>query len=87
MFRRIKDVIDLYILSYCWDGSKKELITLSKSLGKVLGDFECFKTRYADLEHAYNKYNNSATTLHFNQVYNRVCIFLAPFGSTIENCY
>lgn len=87
VFRRIKDVIDLYILSYCWCGSKKELTNLSKSLNKTLGDFECFKTRYSDLEHAYSRYNNSATILEFSKVYNRVYNFLAPFNSDIEDCY
>ena len=87
VFRRVKDVIDLYILSYCWNGNKKELIKLCNSLGKTLGDFKDFQTRYADLEHAYNKYNNSATVLAFNQVYTRVYNFLAPFASDIVNCY
>lgn len=87
VFRRIKDVIDLYILSYCWCGNKKELTNLSKSLGKTLGDFDSFKTRYTDLEHAYSKYNNSATILPFRQIYSRVYSFLTPFINNIENCY
>lgn len=55
IFRRVKDVIDLYILSYSWRGSYHSLLTLSKEADRAFESFEKFTENFSDLEHAYNK--------------------------------
>lgn len=79
IFRRIKDVIDLYILSYCWKGHYLYLLSLSKDADRAFKNFEKFAENFADLEHAYKKYSNSASGGDFKEVYKRVFDFLAPF--------
>lgn len=79
IFRRIKDVIDLYILSYSWKGSYRSLLNLSKDADRAFENFEKFTENFSDLEHAYKKYSNSASGGDFKEVYKRVFAFLAPF--------
>ena len=79
IMRRVKDIIDLYILSYIWKGSYLDIINVIKYLGREFEDFDRFINNYSDLEHAYSKYKNKASILPFNQVYNRVKIFIEPF--------
>lgn len=81
IFRRIKDVIDLYILSYCWSGTSNSLIELSKYTGRLIDDLSRLTTYYKELEHAYSKYDNKASVLPFEQIHSRVVTFLAPFIS------
>lgn len=78
VFRRIKDVIDLYILQYIWRGTYIELqntIRQNKSIDK----FSEFINDTEKLEHAYSKYKNKASRYDFNTVYNRVRDFIGPF--------
>ncbi len=79
VYRRIKDVIDLYILSYCWKGSYQSLLTLSKDADREFEAFTHFTENFSGLEHAYSKYHNSASGGDFREVYKRVFAFLAPF--------
>lgn len=80
VFIRIKDVIDLYILSYCWSGSNIQILKLIQASGKSIDMFNEFMNSYNELEHAYVKYNNTATNnLPFEVVYGRVKIFLEPY--------
>lgn len=79
IFRRIKDVIDLYILSYSWKGSYRSLLTLSKEVEREFESFAHFTENFSGLEHAYSKYHNSASGGDFREMYKRVFAFLAPF--------
>lgn len=87
IFRRVKDIIDLYILSFCWGGCSKDLVDLARVIGKPIDDFDRLTLCYKDLEHAYNKYKNKASVLPFNVVYDRVLEFLAPFISGADGNY
>ena len=79
VMRRVKDIIDLYILSYSWCGYNTDIINLSKHLSKHIDTFEKFINSKHDLAHAYSRYKNKASVLDFNLVYNRVYSFLSPF--------
>lgn len=79
VMRRVKDVIDLYILSFIWRGKYSYISCLLESLSREVEDFDRFLHYYKDLEHAYSKYKNKASILPFDVVYKRVCIFLKPF--------
>lgn len=80
VFRRIKDVIDLYILSYCWSGSNIQILQLIQASGKSIEMFNEFMNNYTELLHAYSKYSNTATeNISFEIIYSRVKIFLEPY--------
>lgn len=80
VFRRIKDVIDLYILSYCWSGSNIQILQLIQASGKSIEMFNEFMNNYTELLHAYSKYSNTATeNIPFEIIYSRVKIFLEPY--------
>lgn len=87
VMRRIKDVIDLYILSYIWRGSVDSVYNYIAYLGKDLGDFSNFTGRLKELEHAYSKYRNKCSILPFNIVYNRVYLFLIPIINKKKGVY
>lgn len=85
--RRIKDVIDLYILSYIWKGDINLVYNYMSSSGKDLGDFDCMLNKYSELEHAYSRYRNKASILPFDIVYKRVLFFIEPFIKGIGGVY
>ena len=67
--RRIKDMIDLYIIFNMWNGN---LIDVVSTFNVDLGDFSFFKNNIAELKHAYSRYTNSASVLPFEVVYQYV---------------
>lgn len=84
VMRRIKDVIDLYILSHIWRGSNTNILQIVNSSGRELNVFQSFTMRYDELTHAYSKYRNKASCLDFNIVYSRVLKFVSPFINNIN---
>lgn len=87
IFRRIKDIIDLYILSYCWKGYSKDLVELSLYLQRPFDDLSRLANCYEELEHAYSRYRNKASILSFNIIHQRVVKFLLPFSNKDNNNY
>lgn len=85
VFRRIKDVIDLYILSFNWVGCNTDLIELLLYLNKQLGGFVEFNTKYNELKHVYSKYHNKAATLDFDIIYKRAKVFMQPFICRVKD--
>lgn len=84
IMRRVKDIIDLYILSYIWKGYYLDIVNVLNYLGRTLEDFYRFINNYNELEHAYSKYKNKASILPFSQVYNRVRLFIEPFIRSVN---
>ena len=87
IFRRVKDVIDLYILSYIWSGTSDSIFEYIKILNTSLESFSEFKTGYESLNHAYSKYINKCRVLPFDIVYKRVYLFLSPIISCKNGLY
>lgn len=87
IFRRIKSIIDLYILSYCWKGYSTGLIELSIHLSRPFDDLSRLTKYYNELEHAYSKYKNKVVVLPFNIIHTRVIKFLQPFISKSNKIY
>lgn len=56
VFRRIKDVVDLYYISKVFAFNESEVIETLKSNGRSLDSFDGFLHRTDDLEHAYEKF-------------------------------
>lgn len=56
VFRRIKDVVDLYYLSGVFDFNRDEIIKTLENSGRELGRFDGFLHRSAELRHSYEKF-------------------------------
>ena len=59
IFRRVKDVVDLYYLSKVFPFHSADINQILKDNGRELGSFHCFLHRKSELEHAYDKFRLS----------------------------
>lgn len=53
--RRMKDVLDIYIISFLTKIDMDEMHQIWNETGRELGNFEAYKTRIAELGKAYDK--------------------------------
>ena len=74
VFRRIKDVVDLYYLSHTFDFDRAAVLDALKNSGRVLGNFDGFLNRADDLQHSYEKFRFSGdvTNPPFEEAYQAV---------------
>ncbi|MFC2314445.1 MAG: nucleotidyl transferase AbiEii/AbiGii toxin family protein [Selenomonas massiliensis] len=79
VFRRAKDLVDVYILSHSKDVNLLDVHRTIHAGGRTLGSFEEFRTRQEDLKHAYEKLANVENKPDFSALYGRLETFLAPF--------
>lgn len=56
VFRRIKDVVDLYYISQVFDFNKAEIMEALQTSGRTLDSFDAFLHRKDELEHSYEKF-------------------------------
>ena len=78
IFRRIKDVADLYYISKVFDFDCDEVNKTLKYCGRVLGDFDVFLHEQEKLKHAYEifRFSGDARKPTFEEVYNAVKSFI-----------
>ena len=79
IFRRAKDLIDVYAFSDCVEVNTHSILAITEQKGRVLGDFDEFVDRKNDLEHAYNKLRGVEGKPDFAKVYEQLATFLEPF--------
>jgi len=79
VFRRTKDIYDLYVLSLLGDYTLPNIIEVLKYNERTLCEFEEFLRRKEDLEHAYNKLEGISNKPDFETVYSRILDFCLPF--------
>ena len=81
VFRRIKDVVDLYYLSKVFRYDKKDVLLTLKNSGRKLDRFQGFLTRMDDLRHSYEKFRFSGDVSKppFDEVYQTVRSYILPF--------
>ena len=79
IFRRTKDLIDIYALSHCVDVSSKDIFDICNSKGNEIKDFDEFYNRKGDLEHSYEKLKGVLGKPNFNEVYVHLDNFVKPF--------
>lgn len=74
VFRRIKDVVDLYYLSKVFSFEKNEVIQTLKNSDRTLDTFQGFLYRKDDLRHAYEKFRftGGVDKPSFNEIYSSV---------------
>ena len=56
VFRRVKDVVDLFYLSKVFDFDKDDVLERLKESNRELGDFHGFLHRTDELQHSYEKF-------------------------------
>lgn len=84
VFRRCKDMYDLYLLSHLRGFKTLEIKEILTNQGVALEGFVEFQLRLAELLHAYEKLRGIEDKPSFDVVYNRVFTFVRPFISNTE---
>ena len=85
VFRRVKDLIDLYYAARVYKPEWPEVLQAVKDSGRTLGSFDSFLTRTEDLRHAYNKFRFDGDVIKpaFDEVYQTVREYIAEALPTI----
>ena len=80
IFRRAKDIVDVYALSHCVRVDTSEIFEVfRKNSEREVGAFTEFLVRRADIQHAYNKLTGVEGKPPFDDVYVHLSKFLHPF--------
>jgi hypothetical protein len=80
MFRRSKDLVDVYALTHCVKVLTTEIFEIIKSKNLELGEFTEFLTRRDDVEHAYTKLHGIEGKPAFEDIYPYLTEFIYPFA-------
>ena len=80
IFRRAKDIIDVYTLSHCVDVYSDSIFDICKLKGSEMKAFDEFYNRKHDVEHAYIKLRGVLGKPDFNDTYDHLNIFIKPFA-------
>ena len=74
VFRRVKDVVDLYYLSKVFPFQKEEILQALASSGRALGSFDGILYRKDELRHSYEKFRftGDVNKPPFEEVYDAV---------------
>lgn len=74
VFRRIKDVVDLYYLSKVFEFNRNEILQTMKNSGRSLDTFHAFLHRKDELKHSYEKFRLSGNVYKppFDVIYDTV---------------
>jgi len=85
MFRRSKDIIDVYALAHCVKVQTSEIFEIFKSNpNREVGSFDEFYMRRQDVEYAYNKLTGIEGKPNFDVVYSYLENFIQPFAKKDE---
>lgn len=78
VFRRVKDVIDLYYISKVFDFNREEIIRTLENGNRSLDTFQSFLYRTEELRHSYEKFRfeGGVNKPPFDEVYSAVKSFI-----------
>ena len=78
VFRRIKDLVDLYYISKVFAFNKTEVLETLKASGRSLDSFNGFLHRPNDLRHSYEKFrfSGNADKPTFDEVYHSIMAYI-----------
>lgn len=79
IFRRSKDLVDIYALSRCSELLTNKIYDIIQESGKKLGDFDAFRNRTSELRHAYESLHGIINKPEFDKIYKAVNEFAQPF--------
>lgn len=82
--RRVKDLLDIYVMSYVSTFRTIDIYDIWESTGRVPGNFINFKNQKSDIENAYCKMKGIINKPEFSAMYNRLTKFLMPFFNPDE---
>ena len=89
VFRRTKDMIDLYALSSFIPFTKEEILEISKTVNHEIQNFDNFLNRKEELRHAYETLKMSGTKPEFDTIYDtlleKIAEFLPEMEETLED--
>ncbi len=80
LFRRAKDLIDVYALAHCLEVQTVEIHDLLQSKSAIVGGFTELYSRHDDVKHAYNKLKGIEDKPLFKDVYSYLIKFIYPFA-------
>ena len=77
--RRVKDLLDIYVMSYLGDFSVREITQIWEQTGREPGNFTEFRNSMKDIAEAYEKMKGIKNKPDFIELYSRLQDFLYPF--------
>lgn len=77
--RRMKDLLDIYVMSYLGDFSVQQITQIWEQTGREPGNFTEFRNSMSDIAEAYEKMKGIKNKPDFVDLYSRLKIFLCPF--------
>ena len=79
VFRRMKDVVDLYYISKVFPFRKEEIMEVLENSGRTLNSFDGFLHRKDDLRHSYEKFRFTGDVgrLPFEEIYRTVKSYIS----------
>lgn len=83
--RRMKDILDIYVLSFITEIDAGGVYRIWEETGRKPGDFEAFRTKSAELKEAYDKMKGVKNKPDFIDVYTRVSNVVGILGLQREN--
>lgn len=88
VFRRIKDVVDLYYISKVFAFNKAEILETLKSSGRTLDSFHGFLHRPDDLKHSYAKFRftGGVDKPAFEEIYLNVKAYIKDILPVEKEC-
>jgi len=84
MFRRAKDLVDVYALTHCVSVVTAEIFEVITSKRLELGEFSELLNHRNEVEHAYNKLRGIDGKPAFDHVYSYLKEFVQPFAKRDE---
>ena len=78
VFRRIKDVVDMYYIAHVFEFNVNEVLKMLDNSGRTLGNFDGFINRVDELKHSYEKFRftGGINKPAFEELYNSVKSFI-----------
>lgn len=70
--RRVKDILDIYVMSFVAKADPDELHRIWAETGRELGNFETYNKQIAEIGKAYDKMKGIKNKPDFFEVYSRV---------------
>jgi hypothetical protein len=79
VFRRAKDLIDLYALAHCVTVRTDTIRRIWEREGRTIDKFDAFKNRQGELRHSYERLRRVDAKPDFKLIYGCLVQFLTPF--------
>ena len=79
IYRRMKDVVDVYALSHCVELHSQTIFNINEAKGNKMGTFHEFCSCKPEVQHAYERLKNVTGKLDFEDIYTYAEKFIQPF--------